>query len=215
MRISELSERSGVPVATIKYYLRENLLPRGEATSATQARYGEEHLRRLRLIRALVETAEVPLARIRTVLEAMDDPGTDLHHLLGATQYAFTPLAEAPPDEGAWEEAAATTTGLLAQLGWNVTPHSPARQQLTAAVATLAHLGHPVGAETLRVYASAARTAAERDIATVDPEASRAETAEHVVTMTALMEQALLGLHRLAQEDASARRFGSGEHSAE
>lgn len=29
MRISELSRRSGVPMATIKYYRREGLLPEG------------------------------------------------------------------------------------------------------------------------------------------------------------------------------------------
>ena len=39
MRISELSARSGVSVATIKYYLRERVLPEGERTSATQATY--------------------------------------------------------------------------------------------------------------------------------------------------------------------------------
>ena len=55
MRISELSSRSGVPVATIKYYLREGLLPAGERTSATQARYGDAHVERLRLVRALVD----------------------------------------------------------------------------------------------------------------------------------------------------------------
>ncbi|HOZ59840.1 MAG TPA: MerR family transcriptional regulator, partial [Nakamurella multipartita] len=39
VRISELSRASGVPTATIKYYLREKLLHEGVLTSATQARY--------------------------------------------------------------------------------------------------------------------------------------------------------------------------------
>ncbi|MYU47619.1 MerR family transcriptional regulator, partial [Streptomyces sp. SID7803] len=52
MRLSELSERSGIATATIKYYLREGLLPPGERLSATQAEYDESHLRRLRLVRA-------------------------------------------------------------------------------------------------------------------------------------------------------------------
>ena len=38
MRISELSSVTGVPVPTIKYYIREGLLPRGERTAANQAR---------------------------------------------------------------------------------------------------------------------------------------------------------------------------------
>jgi DNA-binding transcriptional MerR regulator len=53
MLMAELSRSSGVPVATIKYYLREGLLPPGAATSATRAEYDEAHLRRLRLTRAL------------------------------------------------------------------------------------------------------------------------------------------------------------------
>lgn len=43
MKISELSRRTGVPVASIKYFLRQGLLPAGRATAATLAEYGEEH----------------------------------------------------------------------------------------------------------------------------------------------------------------------------
>lgn len=45
MRLSELSKQSGVTTATIKYYLREGLLPPGERVTATQAEYDESHLR--------------------------------------------------------------------------------------------------------------------------------------------------------------------------
>ncbi|GMA88788.1 hypothetical protein GCM10025868_40380 [Angustibacter aerolatus] len=44
-----------MPVATVKYYLREGLLPPGTPTSRTQAQYDEEHVRRLRLVRALLD----------------------------------------------------------------------------------------------------------------------------------------------------------------
>jgi len=37
MRISELVERTGVPLATVKFYLRQGMLPPGEAVSATRA----------------------------------------------------------------------------------------------------------------------------------------------------------------------------------
>ena len=63
MRISELSERSGIPVASIKFYIREGMLPRGAATSATRAEYGDEHLARLRVIQALSDVRALPLAR--------------------------------------------------------------------------------------------------------------------------------------------------------
>lgn len=46
MRLAELSERSGVSTATIKYYLREGLLTSGRQVNATTADYDESHLRR-------------------------------------------------------------------------------------------------------------------------------------------------------------------------
>ena len=41
MRISELATQNEVQVATIKYYLREQLLPQGSVTWATQATYDD------------------------------------------------------------------------------------------------------------------------------------------------------------------------------
>ena len=80
MRVSELSQATGVPVPTIKYYLREGLLPRGETTtSPNQASYGDEHVARLRLIRSLLDVGGLSVATVRDVLAAVDDPGTSLH----------------------------------------------------------------------------------------------------------------------------------------
>src|SRR6478752_4591497 len=66
MRISELAGATGVTVPTIKYYLREGLLSEGARTSATQAEYGEDHVRRLRVVRALIESG-VTVAETRKV----------------------------------------------------------------------------------------------------------------------------------------------------
>ena len=41
MRISTLAVAADLPVATVKYYLREGLLHPGVATSATQATYDD------------------------------------------------------------------------------------------------------------------------------------------------------------------------------
>jgi DNA-binding transcriptional MerR regulator len=68
----ELSRRSGVPRSTIKFYLREGLLAPGEASAPKQARYGEAHLERLRLIRALREVARLPLDVIGRVTRELD-----------------------------------------------------------------------------------------------------------------------------------------------
>jgi DNA-binding transcriptional MerR regulator len=93
MRISELSRESGVPVPTIKYYLREGLLPAGTPTSATSASYDERHVDRLNLIRALVDVGRLPIARVREVVTALEQPPTSWHDLLGAAHGALPPAA--------------------------------------------------------------------------------------------------------------------------
>lgn len=90
MRINQLAERSGVPVATIKYYVREGLLPGGERTGYNQVAYDETHLHRLRLIRALIGLAGLPIAVTKAVIVAVDDPGRTAHSTLGQAQRAVS-----------------------------------------------------------------------------------------------------------------------------
>jgi DNA-binding transcriptional MerR regulator len=75
LKMSELSERSGVSAATIKHYLREGLLD-GEGgvvrTSRNMAYYPEAFVDRIQLIKRLQEERFMPLRVIREVLE--DDP---------------------------------------------------------------------------------------------------------------------------------------------
>jgi DNA-binding transcriptional MerR regulator len=132
MLMAELSRGSGVPVATIKYYLREGLLPPGTATSATRAEYGEGHLRRLRLIRALVEIGEIPVAAIGHILAVVDDESASLHVMLGAVQYALGPHPVRPAAAKAdqdWQVASREADVLIAGLGWTVAADAPARTQ--------------------------------------------------------------------------------------
>src|ERR687889_297602 len=99
VQISELARRAGVPVATVKYYLREGLLPPGERTGATRARYGEEHVERLRLVRALLGPGGLSIARARAVLAAVDSPDTSVHAALGAAHRALPGVgSEGPAD---------------------------------------------------------------------------------------------------------------------
>lgn len=209
MRISELSRRSGVSVPTIKYYLREGLLPKGEAVSATRARYSRLHLQRLKLIRALAEIGEVPLTGIRHVLAAIDNEDVGLHELLGTALYRIQPAAPGPRDDPEWVAARERASELIEELGWRVLPDAPSLERLTQTIATVSRLGWRVSTETLRGYAAAAHLAASQDVSRIDTGAPRAEVVEHAVVMTILLEQALLALHRLAQEDVSARLLGS------
>ncbi|MDR0346042.1 MAG: MerR family transcriptional regulator [Nocardiopsaceae bacterium] len=210
--MAELSRRSGVPVATIKFYLRDGLLPPGTATAATRARYGDDHLRRLRLIRALQEIGGLPLAAIRRILTAVDDTSVGPHALLGAVQYALGPRLDPDAGDPDWQAAAAEVDSLLAGLGWRVTPGAPARTLLTAALAALRRAGAPLAGPGLAEYAATAGGLAEREVAGLPdlPAAGRAGLVEAAVTGVVLYEQVLVALRRLAQEDQSARRFGGG-----
>ena len=58
MKVSELNgQKSGVPLPTIKFYIREGLRPAGARTGKNQADYGEKHVERLSLIVALRDDA--------------------------------------------------------------------------------------------------------------------------------------------------------------
>ena len=74
MRISELSRHSGVPTTTIKFYIRDGLLPPGTRSQRNQASYSESHLQRLDLIRALRDVAGLPLDLVREVVGQVDEP---------------------------------------------------------------------------------------------------------------------------------------------
>jgi DNA-binding transcriptional MerR regulator len=206
MQISELSDRSGLTVQTIKFYIREELLPRGTAAGATRAEYGPGHLERLRLIRALREVGDLPVAAIRRILAAMENDGTGMHELFGTTQHALGPHV-VPPDDPHWRAAREDVDALVRELGWRVSRRAPARDLLAQTFVALRRLGFPITLADLRPYVRAAAEVAEHEIGRVARDAPRARTVHAMLVSTVLYEQVLTALHRLAQEDASARRF--------
>ncbi|MFB6821299.1 MerR family transcriptional regulator [Streptomyces virginiae] len=224
MRLAELGERSGVAIATIKYYLREGLLPPGRRVSATTADYDEGHLRRLRLVRAMIQVGQVPVARVREVLAYVDDESLGRTMRLGAALWAL-PHGPEQGDGGAGEggdggdgEDAATTAAraevdrLLRMLGWSTARElgelSPVHRSLVTAVATLTRLGYPWDAALMAPYARLMHQVAVRDLDFVETFPSEAEKAETAVAATILFQPVLKALHRLAQEEESARRYG-------
>jgi DNA-binding transcriptional MerR regulator len=214
MRMAELSSRSGVPIPTIKYYLREGLLQPGTATAATRAEYGESHVRRLRLIRALLEIGELPVTAIQRIVGALDDDTVSLHELIGRAQYALGPHVTPLAGDQDWQAAAGEVDALISELGWQVTAGSPARALLSGALVALRRLDPARSGVSLDVYAETLGRLAAQEVATVDPvdppsgETDRAAVVEAAVAGMVLYERVVIALRRLAQEDASAQRFG-------
>ncbi|MFJ7529023.1 MerR family transcriptional regulator [Streptomyces griseus] len=209
MRIGELSRRSGVPVPTIKYYLREGLLPAGELTSPNQAHYGPGHERRLRLIRALLDVGGLSLAGIGEVLEVMDDPEQPVHKVLGIAADGVTPAGreeEAGPD---LEEARREVAELLLRRGWHSDEWGPAAESLAGVLAALRRAGHGGYIGLLDAYADAAEPVARADLDYVQRRVAREDLVESVVVGTVLGEAMFGALRRLAHIDVSFRRFES------
>ncbi len=74
LRVGELAERAGVSIATIKYYIREGLLPPPPVkTGRTMGYYDLAYLDRLKLIRTLREEHYLPLRVIRAILAERGD----------------------------------------------------------------------------------------------------------------------------------------------
>ncbi|GAA3137425.1 MerR family transcriptional regulator [Nonomuraea salmonea] len=124
MRISELSAKSGVAIPTIKYYLREGMLHQGEQTAATRAEYDETHLRRLRMIRALLEVGRLSVASIKQVIAAVEDESLPTHRVLGTAHYALSPAVD-PEQTEEWRSARTLVDDLITQLGWDITEEAP------------------------------------------------------------------------------------------
>ncbi|MFF5206442.1 MerR family transcriptional regulator [Streptosporangium sp. NPDC000396] len=209
MRISQLSAASGVPIPTIKYYLREGLLPAGEQTAATRAEYGESHVRRLRLIRALLEVGRLSIASIRKVLAAVDDENLSMHHVLGTAHYAIAPEIDSHPGDEDWQRARAEADRLIDDLGWQVDPEAPTRDELAQTILTLDRLGLPATGDALRPYAEAAvNLVAEHEINTIPLDGPREAAVEALVVGTIVHGRILDIMRRLAHESVSARLFG-------
>ncbi|MDF2048216.1 MerR family transcriptional regulator [Microbacterium sp. Kw_RZR3] len=202
MRISELSTESGVPVATIKYYLREKLLPEGERSSPTQASYGTAHVQRLGVIRALVD-AGVGIAGVRKVVGVLEEPPENPYDLLGAANAAVTPEVVGDPD-------LTEATALLERMGGS--PEKCFPEQLAAvahALAALDRAGFTVPETVMDAYLEHLSAIAEAELAAT-PETSIEDAVRYVVLGTALVEPLILALRRVAEQVAASRRFGTG-----
>ncbi|WP_035701980.1 MerR family transcriptional regulator [Glycomyces tenuis] len=205
MRIGELSVRTGVPVATIKYYVREGILAGGERTGYNQVSYGEEHVRRLRLVRALVETGSLPIAKVREILDKASDPERDVDSALGVVSRAMDKTREvAEPARDDLAEAYA----IAERHGWKrALPQRERVKVLADVIGTLRLLGMDELIERADDYARAAQMVAETDIEMLSAQSDRDEILESMIIGTVLGDAFFSAMRRLAHIEVSGRRF--------
>lgn len=120
LKISELADAAGVPVATVRHYLREGLLPEGRKTSRNMAYYPPELVDRIRLIKLLQEERFMPLRVIGELLDSEDGDTDRVRARLDAADRGFdAALARERERVGAAEvsERVGVPLGTLERLG--------------------------------------------------------------------------------------------------
>lgn len=213
MRMAELAQRSGLSVATIKYYLREGLLAPGQRTSVNQAVYDEAHLERLRLIRALAKIAGLPLQTIRAVVESVEEQRSVLD-AMAVTQDALVGVVEdiehvSDGEAEALAEAERVLEATMRERGWQCEPGSPAHRAAVRAIGQLEEEGLTTLLERLDDYARAADVVGRADLEAVTGAPSLEETIRGVVLGSVLRRPVLDALVLLAQQHY-AREYAQG-----
>jgi len=133
LKISELAERAEVPVATVRHYLREGLLPEPVKTSRNMAYYPPEFVDRIRTIKRLQEERFMPLRVIKDALLAGRTTEAELLERFEVPTRALERLAEVgvlSPDETGYSQADVRIVEAIARFraeGWNETTGFGAR----------------------------------------------------------------------------------------
>lgn len=206
MQLKDLSGHTGVSAASIKYYLREGLLPAGETVHATRAQYSARHVERLGLIQALRRIVGLNIEQIRGILKMADD-GAPRLDLLAAVQRVVLHLDSHAP---AGVDAGTPPADAVVRLrNWPDYP-SDARNALNAHLELMEGLNIPVSGEVLDTYSKAMD-----DVARVDIAATTAPESVDQLILTAAVgmhmhSQLLLKLLALGQASHAIRRYEQG-----
>lgn len=205
-RISDLTTLSGVPIATIKYYLREGLLPPGRRLTPRLAEYDDTHVRRLALLRILRDVGHVPIDRLKGLVDATTRPGV-IHELFRAAADAMAPRAPAGGELRQFTRQFADQ--IIEQAGWSqVRRDAPDRDNLAAALEQVATYDtHPRDPAELTPYVRFADEIARYEIGHLDDSKDRTGLLEEMVVGQVVFGEILAILRRLAEEHHSSIRF--------
>ncbi len=192
--------------ATIKYYVREGLLMHGERIGENRTKYSEEHVRRLRLIRAMLEVGKLSIESVSGVIAALEAPDAPLIQTLDIAQSSLARSAVTETTEPS-EEALSRVDALRARTrGWEPIAGNIGQRITAEAIDAFAAAGHPVSDAYLDAYALAAHHAASADLDIVQQESTRSEMAEIMVIGSVFGDSLALGLRRIAQAAISFER---------
>lgn len=203
MRISRVSEQSGVPVSALKYYLREGLVHEGVRLSGNQTDYDETHVQRVRLVRALLDTGGLSVAAAKRVLSTLDDEPEAIATTFEAAQHAMATGRSGAPSEASRRRI----TDLASAQGWRTSPDNPGFDLAARVLDDYTAISFDPSDEYLDAYAAAAALVARADVSALLERHDPALIAELMVIGTVVGDTLAAGLRRLAHQDATADLF--------
>jgi DNA-binding transcriptional MerR regulator len=206
MQLKELSGQTGISAASIKYYLREGLLPAGQTVHATRAQYSAKHVERLELIQALRRIVGLNIEQIRSLLKMADD-GAPRLALLAAVQRVVLDLDT--PAAGNGDLHAPAADAVVRLRNWPDYP-SDARNALNAHLELMKSLNVPVSVDVLDTYSKAMDDVAGLDIAATTAPGSVDQLILTAAVGMHMHSQLLLKLLALAQASHAIRRYEQG-----
>lgn len=167
MQISELAHHTQVPVGTIKYYLRCELLHPGQAIGPRRALYDESHVTRLRLLRALREIGDMPIGRMKSVIAALAEGQAAPDVVTAAMPTPTADRAESSAQEP--DAAAATLARMITKSGKWEAANVPAQREFVALLdaASGTHASSGVPHEVIDACVKAANLVAEAEAASM------------------------------------------------
>ena len=81
-KMADLCRLTGLPRQAVHFYIQEGLVPPGRKMGPNNARYGDVHVERIRVVRQLQNERFMPLKAIRAVIDGRDEAFTAGQHAL-------------------------------------------------------------------------------------------------------------------------------------
>ena len=194
----QLAIESGLPIATIKFYLRERLLHEGSRDGPNQAVYDDTHLRRLAVIRALTVTGGLSLSSAKRVIDAVESD-LSLPEVFEVAQRSLHTDDLPLPTESALRMVDELCTG------WHFRQDNPGRLEAARVIDVLDAVGQDYTHGWLEAYVDGALRAAEADLVELDHVSGREAKAATVVLGTVLGDRLFAAIRRVAQEHVTNR----------
>ncbi|WP_168627094.1 MerR family transcriptional regulator [Cryobacterium sp. BB307] len=203
MRISEAADRARVSQTTLKYYIREGLVHEGARIATNQTVYDESHVKRAKLVRALLETGGLSVAEAGRVLAAVDEHPDAPAYAFEAAQHA---MGAAHRDAGS-SSSRERVTELAKSSGWGYSDQNPGIAMAARVLDGFDSIDFALPDDFLASYAAAAERLAKADILALQSRHDTESVTELMVAGTVLGDALIAGLRRIAQENESAAAF--------